>query len=127
MGWKIEFIQDAGIISTTVSGAVTLDEIKKIAEEVFKEAKRSEVNKLISDCRKVTLDLSTVDIHDLPQTFRELGRTPSQRSAIVYSANSLNKSDYEYFDTRCFNSSYNAKVFTDYDEAYQWLIDDTKK
>ena len=106
MRWNIEFIEATGIISTTVSGVVTLDEIKKISDEVYKEATRRDVNKLISDYRDVSLDLSTVDIHNLPQTLRELGRTSNQRSAIVYSANSLNKSDYDYFDTRCFNSSF---------------------
>jgi hypothetical protein len=127
MGWKIEFIQDAGIISTTVSGVVTIDEIKKIADEVFKEAARRDVTRLISDYRNVSLNVSTADIHDLPETLKKLGRTSKIKSAIIYSVNSSNKSDYYFFDTRCFNSMLNSKIFTDYDAAYQWLMDDTTK
>lgn len=127
MGWKIESMQDAGIILTTVSGVVTIDEIKKIADEVFKEAARRNITRLISDYRNASLNVSTADIHDLPETLKKLGRTSDIKSAIIYSVNSSNKSDYDFFDTRCFNSMLNAKIFADYDAAYEWLTDETTK
>lgn len=39
MDWKIESIQDTALISTTINEVVTLDEIKTISDEVYKEAK----------------------------------------------------------------------------------------
>lgn len=39
MDWKIEFIQDTALISTTINEVVRLDEIKTISDEVYKEAK----------------------------------------------------------------------------------------
>jgi hypothetical protein len=125
MGWEIEFIQDHGIVSTTVSGIVTLDDIKKISEDAYTEAKGNDANKLFNDYRKASLHLSISDIMDLPHTLWNLGRRSKYRSAIVYSVDSKNKPDYDFFNTRCFNSSHYAKVFTDYDEAYIWLIYDS--
>ena len=125
MGWKIEVIQDHGIISTTVSGIVTLDDIRKISEDSYTEAKGNDANKLFNDYREASLHLSISDIMDLPHTLWNLGRRSNYRSAILYSVNSKNKPDYDFFNTRCFNSSHYAKVFTDYDEAYRWLIYDT--
>jgi hypothetical protein len=127
MGWKIEFIQDHGIVLTTVSGIVTLDDIKKISGDAYKKASGNDANKLFSDYRKASLHLSISDIMDLPHTLWNLARRSAYRSAIVYSVNSKNKPNYDFFNTRCFNSSHYAKVFTDYDEAYHWLIDDTNK
>lgn len=126
MDWKIEFIQDAALISTTINGVVTLTEIKKISDEVYKEAKLRGVSRLITDYRNVSLKVSTADIHDLPQTLKKLGRTSDLRSAVVIPVNSPNKPDYVFFDTRCFNSMLNIKIFADYDDAYTWLTDDTK-
>jgi hypothetical protein len=125
MGWEIKFIQDHGVVSTTVSGIVTLVDIKKISEDAYKEAKSNDANRLFSDYRGASLHLSISDIMDLPHTLWNLGRRSNFRSAIVYSVDSKNKPDYDFFNTRCFNSSHYAKVFTDYDEAYQWLIYDT--
>ena len=124
MEWKIELKQDVGIISTIVSGIVTLDGIKIFYIEVLKLARQHNVHKLISDYRKAILDVSTVDIYHLPQTFKELGRTHGQKSAIVYSVNSPDTSNYSFFDNRCFNSSHNSRIFTDFDDAYQWLVSD---
>lgn len=126
MDWKIEFIQDASLISTTINGVVTLDGIKRISDEVYKEAKLRGVKRLITDYRKVSLKVSTADIHDLPQTLKKLGRTSDLRSAIVFPVNSPNSPDYVFFDTRCFNSMLNSKIFADYDDAYKWITDDTK-
>lgn len=125
MGWKIEFIQDHGIISTTISGIVTLVDLRKISEDAYKEAKSNDAKKLISDYRKASLHLSINDIMDLPHTLWNLARKSKFRSAIVYSVISKNEPDYDFFNTRCFNSSHYAKVFTDYDDAYLWLIYDS--
>lgn len=125
MEWKIDFLHEAGIVSTVVSGTLTLEGIKKIYAETLKLAKQNNVTKLISDYRKVSLDLSIIDIYHLPQTLIKLGRTNDLKSAIAYSVNSPDKSNYTFFDTRCFNLSLNTKVFTDYNDAYQWLLNDT--
>jgi hypothetical protein len=114
----------AGIISTTVSGVVTIDEIKKIADEVFKEAKRRDVTKLTNDYRNASLNVSSADIHDLPKHLLNSVEPTNLKSAFVYSVNTSNKPDYDFFDTLCFNSMLIFKVFTDYDAAYQWLVDD---
>jgi hypothetical protein len=124
MEWKIELNQEVEIISTVVSGILTLDGIKKIYIDVLKLAIQNNVHKLISDYRKVVLDISIFDIYHLPQTLKELGRIPRQKSALVYSVNSPDKSNYSFFDNRCYNSSHNSRVFTDFCDAYQWLVSD---
>lgn len=125
MEWKIDLLHDAGVVSTVVSGILTLDGIKKIYTETLKRAKQNNVTKLINDYRNVSLDLSVIDIYHLPQTLLKLGRTNHHKSAIAYSINSPDKPNYAFFDTRCYNLALNTKVFTDYDDAYLWLVSDT--
>lgn len=122
MKWQIEYRQDVEIISTVVSGAVTLEGVKKVSTELLELAKQKAVSQFLTSFRDISNNISIFEIYNLPKTLRDLGINTSDKIAIVYPMNSPFKSLFSFFDTRCFNSSLNVKVFPDYEIAYNWLI-----
>lgn len=126
MEWTIEHIEQDGIIKTVVNGAVGLEDVKNISREVFSFSKQQGITRLLSDYRNASLNISVSEVYELPETFKKLGRTPEFVSAVVFSADSKDKRNYDFYDTRCFNSAVNTRVFTDYDRAYQWLASEHK-
>ena len=124
MKWEITYLQDAGIIYTIVSGAVTLEGIKEVSTERTGLARQKGANRFISDYRNVSKNISTLEIYNLPQTLRDNGMRAGDKIALIYSADSLDKSDFTFFGTRCYNTSLtNVKLFTDYDDAYNWITE----
>lgn len=126
MEWLIEYRQDLGIISTIVSGTVTLDGIVLVSAKLLELAAQNGVCRYFSDYRNVSLTISVLEIHNLPQTLRSLGMSNNDKVAILYSPDSQDASNFTFFDTRCFNTRLNVKVFSDSETAYTWLLGDEK-
>ena len=122
MEWESKYIQEDGIVATTVHGFATLERIKNITIVLLNLAKQYNSHKFITDYRNISQCISTMEIHSLPQTLLDIGFSRSNYVALVYSADSPDASNFTFFDARCFNSSMNIRVFTDYDEAYNWLL-----
>ena len=122
MKWQIEYRQDVEIISTEISGTVTLEGIKKVSAELVEFAKQKVANRFITKFCDISQDISIVEIYNLPKIMRDLGIKNSDRIAIVYPTDSPLKSLFAFFDTRCFNSSLDMKVFSNFDKGYDWLL-----
>ncbi len=122
MEWESKFLQEDGIVATAVHGLVTLERIKNITIILLNLAKQYNSHKFITDYRNISQSISTMEIHNLPQTLLDLGCSRADYVALVYSADSTDASNFIFFDARCFNSSMNIRAFTDYDEAYNWLL-----
>ena len=122
MEWETRYIEEDGIIATTTHGIATLESIKMLAANLVYLGKQHGSHKFINDNRNISHRLSTIEIHNLPQTLLDIGHSRLDRVAIVYSANSAEAPNFIFFDARCHNSSMNIRAFTDYDEAYRWLL-----
>lgn len=126
MEWKIAHVKESGIILTVVTGTVTAKELETLTIEQLSLAKSLNVNRFLSEYKNTDRNISIAEIHDLPKVLTNAGQTIGDKFAIVYSPDSPYAAMFEFFDTRCFNTALNNRVFTDYDVALQWLVDDSK-
>jgi hypothetical protein len=62
-------------------------------------------------------------IYNLPNIMLDLGMNISYKTAIVYPTDSPLKTLFVFFDSRCFNSSINLKVFSEFNKGYDWLLE----
>lgn len=122
MKWKIEYLHNAGIIFTVVTGNVTTAGINELSVEQLDIAKKHTSVRFLSDYRNASIGVSIHEIYDLPQMLRELGQTSKERFAVIYAVDSPDTSGFRFLETRCFNTCLDLKVFTDYDAAFRWLV-----
>ena len=73
------------------------------------------------DFRGMTPDLSVTTIYELPRILEKLGDTRESRTAMVVSPESEKKEDFSFFETVSLNQGFQVKLFTDLQEATQWL------
>jgi len=78
----------------------------------------------LADYTEAILQLSTLEIYELPQIASEAGASSGiqlhelKRALVV--KDDLN--DYQFFETVTINKGQNAKMFHDIDQAKQWLF-----
>ena len=83
--------------------------------------------RVLSDCRKATLELSTLDIYSLPDSLAEQYATEELcihkcRHAILCTEN---MDDFRFMETMLKNRSHTAAIFSNSKDAIDWLIADS--
>ena len=114
-----------GVIETVAHGNLTLREAKDIISEITQVAAEKDCFLCLSDYRNATIDMSTLQIHDLPRILSDLvisfGLRPSKfKRAIIAEKNSR---DFRFFETVTLNQGQQIRLFHDLDEAKQWLFE----
>jgi hypothetical protein len=124
MTHRVAYNPELGVIETIAQGTLTLSEAKEIISEIAYIAIEKNCFLCLSDYREATMDMSTLQIHDVPKVLSKLvtslGLHPSQfRRAIVAEKGFQ---DYHFFETVTLNAAQNIRLFQDMDEAKKWLL-----
>jgi hypothetical protein len=121
MVWSVERLREQGVALVKLEGAVTEENLHQMGVEVFSNAKQWNIHKLLVDDRHVKPVLPTSTIFKLPALFGSLGLQRSTPVAIVHSEEAERHEDWRFFETVAYNSGFNIKLFSEMDEALQWL------
>lgn len=127
MKCNIKCHTDSNYISAFISGEVSVERVKKLAIELIGISKQTNVTRFLVDYRNGSLASSVTEVHKLPETLLELGISANESFALVYQAGSPRAHLFNFFESLCVFRPLNIKVFTNYDEAYQWLITKNKR
>jgi hypothetical protein len=124
MTHTVTYNPDPGVIHTIAQGKLTLSEAKEIITEIAQLAIEKNCFLCLSDYRQVTMEMTTLQIHDLPKILStivaSLGLRPSQfRRAIIAEKDSK---DYLFFETVTLNNAQQVRLFQDVEEAKKWLL-----
>jgi hypothetical protein len=65
------------------------------------------------------ITLSTLNIYELPQRYKELNIPYSFRMAVIVPEKM--REDLSFFETMCRNNGYSVSVFFDQESALNWL------
>jgi hypothetical protein len=83
---------------------------------------RKEVRKVLTDFSDVTeLEVSILDIFQLPDTYRTLGLHGGLTEAVVCPAESLIRETVVFYETVCVNRGNNVRTFDQRALALRWL------
>jgi hypothetical protein len=121
MAWKIEYWKKEHIISAKISGPINLDTLKRFASEIIVALSIHNVTKVLTDYRDVTLDVSILDIYELPKILKKLGYSPRIQIAVVYSEASEQKESFLFYENALRYDGFFHRVFTDLLESLAWL------
>lgn len=128
MGWTLTHLQEARVLVVTTSGRMNLQDLVQMASDAMVEAGVLKVRKFLIDHRRMTADVSSMDVYDLPSVIRRLGLQPSHTAAIVFAAETARPKDVTFYEDVSHELGQNVRVFTDPADALAWLgsVDERK-
>jgi hypothetical protein len=121
MTWKIECIENHGIVKIKTSGSMNLQDNKKFSEEALATGRGKNVNAFLVDQQESHFGLSILEIDQIPKIFRDAGFNPSDKLAILVNPESISKDLLKFIEDVFYLSSLQIKIFSDADEAKYWL------
>lgn len=121
MPWHIEIIEEPKAVSASLEGPMRLIMVKEAAAAAIRTAAEHHLDKYYTDERKLQPELSTLEIHGLPDALGAMGLGKRDKVAIVYTASSPRAMDFRFFETTALNRGYSVKLFTDPEKALRWL------
>jgi hypothetical protein len=90
----------------------------ELRPQIVEAAKRYNCHKFLIDMRETKIELETHVIYELPKLTAAAGIHTTQR-AIVFSGD---PKDYKFFETVASNQGQAVRVFTDVNQAIDWLL-----
>ena len=110
MAYKVVYDPDEDCVFGSITGDVDLEMVQRYAREIIKQLSAHNCLRFLNDMREASLQMSTVDLYDLPAWIEEAGVDPSCRRALLVSRDF---NDYEFYETVSRNHGHIVAVFTD--------------
>ena len=122
MPGTVEYVSELGIVKLTYVGKVTADEFREGAVRALDLSRENNTRLFLVDDSKWEGGTSVFDLYELPTLFTELGfKRDSKGALILPPSGTAESNDAHFFETTFINKGWQAKVFTDRQEAISWL------
>jgi len=121
MPYQIEYVEKDDYILATFTGHITMATVRAYIAELLPVLERTGCRKLLSDSVDAQLQFSAVDIMQFPKMAEESPLTANLKRAVLASEGT---SGYEMYETLSKIQGQFLEVFTDRDDALQWLLAD---
>lgn len=122
MPYKIS-IQDEDIAYIRFYGESDMEENVKARDEVMQVCRDSEIALILADWRegKVAASVSTMNLHEFGSTWPKPHTSKFYCLATVQAVNVDTQRAIEFSDTVGYNRGLFSKIFTDIEDAIDWL------
>jgi hypothetical protein len=122
--WTTRHLPDKGIVLMETVGTFTREDSDRMVEEVRAMKLDPKQVGILIDHRAAIIKFATLQIYNLPATYLSVDQADQFRIANVFKQIGT---DERFYETVCRNWGYRVRVFTDYDQAVQWLTPATPK
>jgi hypothetical protein len=123
MTWGIKENPGTARTELVYSGCLTKHDIEATATKALALAVQAGSGRFLKDLGKVeTLDLTTIDIYNLPERWRSLKANRGNREAILAPDSSAIMNDILFYETACQNRGWQVKIFSQRQDAIEWLL-----
>ena len=120
MKYKIHYDKENDCLIGKFTGALDKETVRKYGENAAKLSLKHICKQLISDISGVQIELSTIELFELP-SLMELAGIDRTWKRVVLIGSDESGADPHFFENVALNRGYNVKVCTDFDEAINWL------
>lgn len=122
MACKVTFNSSLGIIESTYTGRVTMDDVKDAINQRKLLTKDMDFEKILVDGAGVTeLPLGVMDAFSVPNDLWEKGINRLSRMALVIPKIKKAKELARFFEDACYNRGWKVKCFEERQDAIDWL------
>lgn len=131
MAYEVIYNPDENCVHAHIEGAVDLAMAQRYAQEIIKHLRTRDCPRLLNDMRQASLQLSTMDLYELPAWIEEAceaaGVNRACKKALLISRDFK---DYKFYETvsrnhghllEVFADSEKTGIFRDLAEAEKWL------
>ena len=123
MSYEINYNTEQNYIAITIEGEFKLSTIKELATDVASFIDHYNCNYILNDLRLASLTDETLDIYNMPKQAKQAGVKSYVKRALVVSELSSN---LRFLETVFINQGHIVMMFTDIDDALQWLLNEEK-
>jgi hypothetical protein len=113
--------KDSRYVLLVFEGTVATRDVRQAASEALEMAAKENVHRFLVDSRNAHLKLSILELYDLPALLFSLGFQRTHRLAVVHVPGSTHSHDLGFMETVFRNLGYNARLFTEMEDAQEWL------
>ena len=114
MAYQVIYSADEDCVHATIEGVVDLAMAHRYAREIIKQLSAQNCLRVLSDMRQASIQLSTMDLYDLPawieEVLEEAGVNRAVKRALVVAKDF---SEYRFFETVSRNHGHLLEVFAD--------------
>ena len=123
MPWSVKQDPEPGLTELDCSGCLTNHDIEATETKALALAAEAGPGRFLKDLSKVeALDLTTLDIYYLPERWRSLQANRRNREAILAPDSSAIMNDLLFYETVCQNRGWQVKIFSQRQDAIEWLL-----
>ncbi len=127
MSCTIVFDAGVGVVKATYIGNEEFDSLSSSVDATIKELLDNNCSRLLCDLSQSTIRMSVFEIVRIEKiindAFRAHNILPMKiKRAMVRKINKANLDNYHFFETSSVNNLHRVKVFSQSDEALDWLL-----
>ena len=121
MPWAVDHDPKLAAVRLTLSGTVSIDELRKMTEEASAVARNTGSARILVDTSVLAATIPLTDIIDLARFYSESGVDRRFRVAVIMPAIPELHEDMRFYETVCRNRGFDVTAFSTRDEAMAWL------
>jgi len=122
MTWKVQLNAELGIIHTVYSDIITNQDAKDATAEALALAQGDGPHMFLSDVLDAESQLSILDLYNTPSEWEAAGANRANKLALVVRKGGKTWEDAKFYENTCRNQGWLVPVFTQHQEAIDWLI-----
>lgn len=125
MSHTVIYNSELHIVESKLQGDMTVGEVEEIVTEIAKIAKEKDCRLIFTDFREVSRKLPMWQIYELPNRLKNIFAAFDINVLVYKRANVVARDmdDYIFHENVMVNRGQNEKVFTDIDQAKEWLME----
>jgi hypothetical protein len=121
LAWKIEYLEESGIVFIETDGPTTFEQTSRLCEEVHSFGRQKGAYRFLVDHRGKDITMGILDINKIPGMIKSIGAGNDDRIAVLYETNAPKSSILNYLMHVLYLNSFNLQIFSDKDKAITWL------
>ena len=121
MPYELTFEAEEGYLRAVFTGRVTMQVVRDYLQVLLPKLEETKCQRLLSDCSAAEIHFSSLDIMQFPKLAAASPLTEILKRAVVAKPGT---SGYEMYETISTMQGQFVRVFSDHDEALEWLLSD---
>jgi len=122
VGWTVDHLEAQDLVRVISEGPADRKQLQQLTRDAIEAGHRHRCPRFLVDHRRTHLVLGTAEIFDMPKRGEDAGFGNALRVAILVSADSPSRADFEFYAIQCGNLGMHfLRLFFDLDSALEWL------
>lgn len=119
MPFSLRYDPEAECVLAVIEGRADARMAREFTRELVSLFRKTGCKRLLNDMRLASLEMSILEIDDIPAMSSEAGIDETCSGAILVSGDD---EKFSFLQATCNIRHQYLKIFTDYDEAREWLM-----